>query len=561
MTRLQVLEKQNKDLRARLENRQGKAELALCAMEDEVKTLRIQLREKDKVIVMLQSEVCSLTKELEDANDLRAETIKGQIDVAITNATAPLLDELSKAHLEIGRLKAIINKDSSNSSKPSSVNGFRKVINLKEKSTLKRGGQLGHPGHRLALPENLEELEEKGIIRRQIVDHTDGSSEYISRYVIDVEVVTTITEYRFAPNAELPENLYNEVSYGDNIRGMSVLLVSEGIIAEDRLSEIIAGLTKGVVSISPATLERFKLQFAKKLESSGELESIKEDLLNGEVMCVDDTPMRSSQTVDYLETGEQIKRDVEKGSFRVTVRTHSNENSTLYTVNPKKDILGIKRDDILPRYFGILGHDHEIKFYNYGTWHATCGEHLLRDLTGLLDLENIAWAEGMRSLISEMNNHKNKDVEMGKTACDPIVLAGFEKKYNDLIEQGRIELEKMLENELGYKGFRAMLIRLTEYKDCYFLFIRNYKAPFSSNLAERDLRMEKTKEKVSGLFRSWDGIVNHTKIRSYISTVKKRNIDIFSAITHIFMGNSVLQKEKSSSQNRETEEGIFTKVS
>jgi len=72
------------------------------------------------------------------------------------------------------------------------------------------------------------------------------------------------------------------------------------------------------------------------------------------------------------------------------------------------------------------------------------------------------------------------------------------------------------------------------------LFIHNYKVPFTNNLAERDLRSEKTKEKISGLFRSWDGIVNHTKVRSFVSTVKKRGLELFSSIKRVLEGNPVL---------------------
>jgi hypothetical protein len=538
------LEKQNRDLRARLENRQGKSELALCAMEEEMARLKAQAINDANIIAMLQREVAALTQELLKARDLRVETMQERIDAKVTtaveDATAPLLEELAKAHIEIARLKAIINKDSGNSSKPPSKDGFKTVPNNREKSDKPRGGQKGHPGHRLGLPEGLDALLETGAVIERVIDHTGGNSEYISRFVIDVEVVTTITEYRFAKDAPLPVGLYNEVSYGDTLKAISVILLSEGIIAEKRLSEILSGLTHGAVTISPATLEKFQLQFAQKLERNGELDVIKEDLLNGEVINVDDTPLRCYETIDYLDNGEQIIRVAEKTSFDATVRTHSNERSTLYTVNPRKDKAGVERDDILPNFFGILSHDHESKFYNYGTWHATCGEHLLRDLKGLRDLSCIPWAGDMRSLIAKMNKHKNNDLAEGSSACAPEVLAKFEKEYDDLMELGRDGLGRMQEGSFGYNDFKNMLVRLTDYKDCYLLFIRNYKAPFTNNLAERDLRGEKTRQNISGLFRSWKGINTHAKIRSFLSTVKKRKQDIFYAITRVAEGLPVL---------------------
>ena len=531
LTRLQVLEKQNKDLRARLENRQGKAELSLCANEGELKGLRIQASDKDAIIAMLQKEIAALTKELEEAKDLRAETMQNRIDAAVAGATAPLLAELDKAHVEIARLKAIANKDSTNSSKPPSQNGFKKhANNSREKSGKKIGGQPGHPGHRLGLPENMDELVGKGIVTKLVIDHTGGAREYVSRFVIDVEVATTITEHRFAAGAELPKNLYNEVSYGDNIKAMSVLLLNEGIVAEKRFSEILAGLTHGVVTVSPATLEQFLSQFAKKLENNGELEAIKQDLLNGEVMHTDDTPLRCVETVEYLDNGEVKVKTAEGKSFDATVRTYSNERSTLYTVNPKKDQEGVGRDDVLPGYLGTLSHDHESKFYNFGKAHSTCGAHLLRDLRGLHELWKIPWAKDMRAYVTKMNKHKNRDLLNNVTACDPVLLADFERTFDDLLERGRIDFGLMQKGDFGFDEFRKMLNRLTNFKDCYLLFMRDYKAPFTNNLAERDLRAEKTKQKVSLSFRSWGGITNHAKIRSFISTLKKRGKDLFEAI-------------------------------
>ena len=541
LTRLQVLEKQNRDLKARLENREGKSEIALIAAEDELKTAREQLRAASTTIAMLQKEIGDLTLELEAATGLREDAVLARIEAAVDSATAPLLEELANAHLEIARLKAILNKDSSNSSKPSSKNGFKQIPGYREKSGKPRGGQKGHPGHRLGLPENLDELVANGIVQKRVIDHSGGSAEYVSRYVIDVEVLTTVTEHRYAVGARLPDGLYNEVSYGNNIKAMSVMLLTEGIIAELRFSGILAGLTQGVVAISPATLEKFKSQFADKLENSGELEAISEDLLNGEVINTDDTPLRCAETAEYLEDGTEVIISAEGKSYSATVRTHSNETATLYTVNPRKDMEGIERDGLLPRFFGILGHDHEAKFYNYGTLHSTCGEHLRRELIGLRDLHMITWAEDMRAHIVGMNAHKNKDLGDGKAACAHETLEAFERTYDDLLERGRGDFGQMKRGDFGYDEFRVMLNRLTDFKDCYLLFIRNYKAPWSNNLAERDLRPEKTKEKVSLLFRSWNGIKNHVKIRSFISTAKKHRLDLFSAITKVNNGIEVLR--------------------
>jgi hypothetical protein len=494
-------------------------------------------------IGQLRQENTRLREEISEMKSTMAERIWAFVTEAVRQATEPLVEELNKAHTEISRLKAIINKDSSNSSKPSSTNGFKTVQNSREKSEKRQGGQKGHLGHRLQLPENMVELEDKGIIERRIEDHTNGSSEYVRRFVIDLEMKVVITEHRFGADESLPENLYNEVSYGDGIKAQTVLLMNEGIVAHERLGEIISGLTHGIVNISTGTMNKFQMDFANRLTESGEIECIKEDLLNGEVLNTDDTSMRVLERIVYSDkassdTAVTYER-AEKKSFRATVRTHSNERSTLYTINPQKDIKGIERDGILPAYTGILSHDHESKFYNYGKGNATCGSHLLRDLKGLRDLYNCPWAEKMRVFVSGMNEYKNNDLALVVHFCDPEKLSSFDDEYDQILALGRSELKLKSKIEWGYTEFNAMVNRLTGFKDNYMLFMRNYKVPFTNNLAERDLRSEKTKEKVSGLFRSWNGIVAHSKIHSFISTAKKRSMDLFPAIVQVFQGTPV----------------------
>lgn len=494
----------------------------------------------------LLSEIQSLRAEnilLRQENERLRKEISEYVTEAVKQATASLLEELNKAQTEISRLKAILNKDSSNSSKPSSTNGFKSIPNSRERSGRRQGGQPGHQGHRLHLPENLEEFEAKGIIERRVSDHTNGSIEYESRYTIDIETKVVITEHRFAPGTELPAGMSNEVTYGNGIKAHTLLLLNEGIIAHKRLSGIISGLTHGIVKLSTGTTDKFQMDFANCLTEAGELEGIKQDLLSDGVMNTDDTSMRVLKRIVYpaeeSPDAPVTYECAERKSFRATVRTHSNERSTLFTVNPQKDKKGIERDGILPGYEGTLCHDHEIKFYSYGKNHSACGCHLLRDLKGLFDLQNCSWAEKMRAFVSGMNTYKNNDLSFGVLFCDPQQLSSFENEYDYILELGRSELRQKREGEWGYAEFNAMLNRLTGYKDNYMLFMRDYRVPFTNNISERDLRGEKTKEKVSGLFRSWEGIVAHSKIRSFISTAKKRGMDLHSAIMQVLEGNHV----------------------
>ena len=509
-----------------------------------------KLEEQTRYIEKLRRENKELRAENKDLGAKLAvleASLEARISAAVNEATAPILAELAqknaelarvnaeleKANTEIARLNAIKNKDSSNSSQPPSQNGFKQIPNNREKSNHKRGGQKGHPGHRLKLPENLDELIEKGIVEKKLEDHTNGTEEYVSRWTMDITIKTLITEHRF-PVGQVPPEMYNEVTYGNGIKGLTVVLSNEGMLSEKRLAELFDNVTQGVITVSEATIEKFQSEFAGKLDS--ELTAIEADLLNGEVMHTDDTPMKCAQKPEYCEDGKFVLQTAEKKSFKVYMRTHSNDSSTLLTVNPKKDAAGIERDGILPKYIGILSHDHERKFYNYGSAHAACGGHPCRELKGLRDLYNIPWAGEIRALLLEMNDYKNQDLSDGKTACDPEDLAKFEQRYDELIKNGQAAVEAMNKGDLGFNKFRLMVKRLYEYKDCHLLFMRDYKAPFTNNQAERDFRLGKTKQKISGCFRSWEGICNYARTRSFISTLKKRGKNILSSVALVFKG-------------------------
>lgn len=503
--------------------------------------LQKKLDEQAQVIEKLRKE----NKDLKSQLAALAASIETRISAAVQEATAPILAELAlkteilkKTETEIARLNAIINKDSSNSSKPPSQNGFKQIPNNRENSDRPKGGQKGHPGHRLQLPENLEELVENGAVALEFEDHTNGDEEYATRWTMDIMVKAIITEHRF-PVGQVPQEMFNEVTYGNGVKALVVALSNDGMLSINRLAEFLNNATQGVLTISEATIEKILTEFADRLD--GEYGAIREDLLDGEIICTDDTMSKCSQKPEYDEYGyETILHTAEKKSFKVTIRTYSNSTSTLLTVNPNKDIAGVVRDGILPNFEGNVIHDHEIKFFGYGKADSSCGGHLIRELKGMRDLYNLPWAGDMRALMLEMNAWKNKDLSESRTACDPTVLEIFEQSYDALIIAGKDEVNTMNTDGFGYKELKRMVKRLDEYKDFYLLFMRDYEVPFTNNLAERDFRAGKTKLKVSGCFRSWKGVKNYVKTRSFISTLKKRSMNVLASICLVFKGVPVL---------------------
>ena len=303
------------------------------------------------------------------------------------------------------------------------------------------------------------------------------------------------------------------------------------MVSECRLSDFFKELTGELIRVSEATIEKFNKEASLKVN----IDAIKQELLNGNVMHVDETLLRSVQLLEY---DSDVPRTSKGCSFDATVRVHSNATTTLYTVNPHKDDNGVERDGIIPLFCGILSHDHDKKYYKYGNFHATCGVHLCRELKGLYELYGIEWAYNFRKFYVGMNDYKNRML-----ICEAGKLLEFEVEYDKLVCDGYIVLNGLKKDSYVYKQLIPILNCLKRYKDLYMLFIRNYCVP-SNNCAERDLRPCKMKREVSGCFRSWAGVVCYAIIRSFLSTAHKRKENLFSAVKQLFLPPSVCPAEQ-----------------
>ena len=169
--------------------------------------------------------------------------------------------------------------------------------------------------------------------------------------------------------------------------------------------------------------------------------------------------------------------------------------------------------------------------------HGTCNAHLLRDLKGLAELWQVDWANKFRKLLLDMNEYKKTDIESCKSppvGCSQSDYEKFSETWDALLQEGTSVLVLLPEGSCRHNELRRMITRLTNFKQEYMLFLQNYSVPFTNNLAERDLRHCKTKQKVSNSFRSWKGALNYVVIWSIIASAKKQNINILNAIADTF---------------------------
>jgi len=186
---------------------------------------------------------------------------------------------------------------------------------------------------------------------------------------------------------------------------------------------------------------------------------------------------------------------------------------------------------ILPGYQGIAKHDHWKPYFKYPCGHSLCNAHHLRELTAIVENDSQAWARQMKDLLLSIKVAVDKQKENGKTHLELAQLMDFEAHYSRIIALGHEETPLVIEERpKGKRGrtkktkARNLVERLDNYRQETLDFMYDFRIPFDNNQAERDIRMMKVQEKISGGFRTWQGAQIFCRIRGYISTVKKNSV-------------------------------------
>ena len=451
---------------------------------------------------------------------------------ALKQEIARLETKIASLEAENAMLKSRINKDSGNSGKPPSSDGFKKPQNSREKSERHPGGQPGHEGHGPKLSDTPDEVIN---LNREICD-CGGTIHYPKdperRQRIDLCIYAHTTEYRSGEGEcpccgkhflkQFPENLPGVINVGNDAKAVIALLLNEGAVSVSRTQQILRELTDGRLNLSQSSLMNYQQELSEKLQPA--LEAIRRDLSSSDVLHKDESGVRINGNLNWLH---------------VT----STPGSTYYEVHPKRGSEADRAINILPAFNGVLVHDHLVSLYDFPCSHAECNAHVLRYLKGVCenDKEFEIFAKPLKELFKEMNSKRHILIAQGKNAFPPEEVVCFRERYDEiLIAWNNLTGEKETQRKKKkiksrYKSEAEPLgKRLLEYKEQHLLFINDFRIPFDNNQAERDIRPAKTKLKVSGGFRSCNGAVAYARIRSFISTLRKRKLNIFHGLRSAF---------------------------
>jgi len=437
-------------------------------------------------------------------------------------------EEIKKLILEIERLKNNNDKNSSNSGKPSSKDGFKKIIhNSRSETTKKQGGQSGHKGSTTDVSK-IKQLIDTGAVKHSIINvnitNENQHKPYVTRYVQDIEITSVIKEYRYYLNDlgkyDIPKEQNNVVTYGNELKAVAMLLVHRVPASMDQSVDFLKAITKDAFDLTKASLVNWSNSLADKLEPfTGE---ILQGLYNASYVHTDESPININGKNHQLHN-------------------YSNDKYTLQYMHESKSKKAMEELGFLSNYIGTLIHDHNRVQYNFGTRHAECNAHTLRYLQGIEDFTKHIWSIDMSKLLKEILYQKKLLKSDGVDSFNIDSLAMYVKSYDEILKQAN----KQYQSDYGTNAYkdeeRRLIIRLEEYKDNHLLFMYDFKIPFSNNRAEADIRPAKRKLNI-GIFRSEVGAKYYLQIRSFISTFLKNNRNVFQGIKDAFDDNTITLK-------------------
>lgn len=431
-------------------------------------------------------------------------------------ATIELL--LTLVQLMLGRLRL----NSKNSSKPPSSDQNKTKLK-KKKSNKSKGGQIGHNGTTIQPIENPDEIINLSIDPYTLpMDEDYQPNGYVARQLIDIKISRFVTEYRaeilidrygIEYVAEFPHGIINKVQYGASVKAHVAYLSIYQLIPYKRLQEQFAN--EYGIAISSGSICNFIT------EAAAVVEKMFEPVAKQELSCA--------------EIGHADETGINVNGKKIWLHNFSNEQWTWLEPHEKRGTEAMNAIGILPSFTGILSHDGWKAYNHYECIHALCNGHHIRELTFAFEEDKQQWAGKLKQFLLDLNTEvaatKNNKLSAAKAAQRL-------EEYRNFLVAGNKECPAAIDNKGKPKRkqskSRNLLERLLKHEMEVLLFMYNTIAPFTNNQGERDIRMSKVQQKISGCFCTLNSAKNFCKVRSYLSTCAKHDVSATEALTLLF---------------------------
>jgi transposase len=426
----------------------------------------------------------------------------------------------------LAELERRLGLNSSNSGQPPSSDGLKKpprVSSLREPSGKKTGGQRGHPGETLRRVETPDATIDHYPVACAVCGELLSAAMatgHVARQVFDLPEPRPliITEHRVhscrcaacgrQTRGAFPDGVTAPVQYGTRIGAFVLYLLHYQLLPEKRLAALMADLFG--VKLVTATIARISQDCAVRFQ--GFADELRDLVAAAPVKHMDETGFRIGGKTQWLHIASTVWL-------------------TFYRTSPK-------RGSLLAKVTGIIVHDHWKPYYKMtGVLHALCNAHHLRELKALVEIEKEDWARKMQCLLRRACHATNLAREQG-VPLKPGLIALIERCYDGIIANGLAFHESQpalaKTRRRGRRPRRVghnLLLRLSTRRLDVLRFLTDPSVPFTNNLAERDGRMMKLRQKISGGFRSECSAKDFAVIRAVLSTARKQGWNMLQTLT------------------------------
>lgn len=400
---------------------------------------------------------------------------------------------------------AITNKGSNSKGKNES-NSIANNTKIKESVTIAKANLCDVCGEDLSntISKDYERRTKIDIVFEKVVNHVDAEIKHCS-------TCDSTVKGRF------PLDMPGPLQYGNGLKAYVINLMICQMISLNRVQKLVKAMIGSI--IAEATLLKFVLRLHLAL-ANWEASAIKQ-IMNCSALHVDETSLRVSKKNHWIHV-------------------YSSEDITLKFLHKKRGKEAINDVNIIPRYGGTIIHDCWSSYLSYKQCeHGLCGSHLTRELTYVIESNGYAWAINMKRLLLETCK------TVSKRKCKKLSdkeYANLQKRYRNIMTRGEKELPNIPTKPNGKRGKIAksdahnLWERLKKYELSVLLFARDANVSFTNNRAERDLRMSKVKQKISGCFRNELYAKAYCRISSYLQTMGSKGYNPLIAVQMALAG-------------------------
>lgn len=355
--------------------------------------------------------------------------------------------------------------------------------------------------------DHIERRTKIDIIFEKVVEHVDAEIKHCPSCDSTVK-------------GKFPSDMPGPLQYGNGLKAYIISLLVCQMISLNRVQKMVKSLIGEI--LSEASLLKYILRLHLAL-ARWESTSI-EQILQSPAMNVDETSLR-----------------VDKNNHWIHV--YSAGDITLKFLHRKRGREAIDEINIIPRYSGTIIHDCWLSYLTYNNCgHGLCGSHIVRELTCITESNGYKWASNMKALLLEtckkVSKRKKKKLSVKQ-------YANLQKRYRNIVTRGEAELPAIPPKPNGKRGKMAksdahnLLERLRDNESSVLLFAKNSDVSFTNNRSERDLRMAKVKQKVSGCFRAETYAKAYCRISSYLQTMANKGYNPLIAIQMALAGEFI----------------------